>query len=52
VKPIVAVYHLDGPISESGKVDAGMFDVSFKTARSLTMLDLSRSLEKALADDR
>lgn len=50
-KTVVAVYQLNGPLSESGQVASGMFDLSFKTALPMTMLDLSRSLEKALADD-
>ena len=51
VKPIVAVYDLDGPISESGQGEQGLMDFSMKASRPLTMLDLSRSLEKAATDD-
>jgi protease-4 len=50
VKPIVAVYDLEGPISESGQGEPGLMDFSFETGRPLTMLDLSRSLERAMAD--
>lgn len=50
VKPIVAVYDLDGPISESGQGEDGMMDFSFDPSKPLTMLDLSRSMEKAAAD--
>lgn len=50
-KPIVAVYDLEGMISESGQVDASMLSLSMDASRPLTMLDLTRSLEKAAADD-
>lgn len=50
VKPIVAIYDLKGPISESGQGQGGLMDLSFEASRPLTMLELSRSLEKALSD--
>ena len=50
-KPIVAVYDLEGIISESGQVDASMLSLSMDASRPLTMLDLTRSLEKAATDD-
>ncbi len=50
VKPIIAVYDLDGPISESGQSERGMVDFSIDPSRPLTMLDLTRSLEKAATD--
>ena len=50
VKPIVAVYDLEGLVSESGQAAASMFDLSMDASRPLTMLDLTRSLNKAAAD--
>lgn len=50
VKPVVAVYDLDGPISESGQGEDGLMDFSIDPSKPLTMLDLSRSMEKAAAD--
>lgn len=49
-KPVVAVYDLEGIISESGQGEESMLDLSMDPSRPLTMLDLSRSLEKAAAD--
>ncbi len=51
VNPIIAVYDLEGPISESGQGEDGLLGLSMDAARPLTMLDLSRSLEKAAADE-
>jgi protease IV len=48
--PIVAVYDLKGPISESGQTERGFADFSLASSRPLTMLDLSSSLEKAATD--
>ena len=50
-KPIVAVYDLEGIISESGQADASMLSLSMDASRPLTMLDLTQSLEKAATDD-
>ena len=50
-KPIVAVYDLDGSVSESGQGDPTMFDLAMETSRPLTLHDLSRSLDKATKDD-
>ena len=50
VKPIIAVYDLEGAISETGKSEQGMLDFSFDPSRPPTLLDLTRSLEKAAAD--
>ncbi len=50
LKPIVAVYDLEGPLSESGQGAEGLMSLSMEASRPLTMLDLSRSLEKAAAD--
>ncbi|MFM2199583.1 MAG: hypothetical protein RLZZ505_3015 [Verrucomicrobiota bacterium] len=49
-KPVVAVYDLEGVLSESGQVMPSMLDVSFDAARPLTMLDLTRSLAKVASD--
>jgi protease IV len=49
-KPVVAVYDLEGVLSESGQPEAAMFDFSFDASLPLTLLDLTRSLEKAAAD--
>ncbi len=51
VKPIVAVYDLEGVISESGQ-DSGssLLSLSMDASRPLTMFDLTRSLEKVVAD--
>jgi len=50
VKPVVAVYDLEGLISESGQGEKSMLDFSMDASRPLTMLDVSRSMEKATAD--
>ena len=50
VKPIIAVYDIEGTVSESGQGEASMFDLSMDASRPLTMLDVTRSLEKAAAD--
>ena len=50
VKPIIAIYDLEGAISETGKSEQGMLDFSFDPSRPPTLLDLTRSLEKAAAD--
>lgn len=49
-KPVVAVYDLEGVLSESGQVMPSMLEITFDASRPLTMLDLTRSLEKAAAD--
>lgn len=51
VKPKIAVYDLENLISESGRSGQSPFDVSMDASRPLTMLDVTRSLEKAAADD-
>ena len=51
VKPIIAVYDLEGPISESGQSEDMLMGFSMNASRPLTMLDLTRSLEKALANE-
>ena len=50
-KSIVAVYDLDGPVSESGQGEPSMLDLAMETSRPLTLHDLSRSLGKAAKDD-
>ena len=49
-KPVLAVYDLEGALSESGQAESSMFDLSMDASRPLTMFDLSRSLGKAAAD--
>jgi len=49
-KPIVAIYDLDGVVTEAGRSKASLLDNPLDAAPPLTMLDLSRSLEKAAAD--
>lgn len=46
--PIIAVYDLDGPLSESGRAQASL--LSLDTSRSLTLFELSRSLGRARTD--
>jgi protease-4 len=50
VKPIVAVYDLEGIVSESGQGEESMLGLSVDPSRPLTMLDVTRSLEKAAAN--
>lgn len=50
VKPIIAIYDLDGAISEDGKADTSMLDNPLDAAPPLTLFDISRSMEMA-ADD-
>lgn len=50
LKPIIAVYDLEGAVSESGKSQPSMFDLSMDPSRPLTLLDVTRSLRKAAAD--
>lgn len=49
-KPKIAVYDLEGAISESGQGGESLLGLSMNAVRPLTMLDLTRSLEKAAAD--
>jgi len=50
VRPIIAVYDLDGVVTESGQSRGSMLDNPLDAAPPLTMLDVSRSLGKAAAD--
>ncbi|BCX48138.1 signal peptide peptidase SppA [Haloferula helveola] len=49
-KPIVAVYDLEGPLSESGVTSNSMFSMEFSPERPLTFHDLTRGLKMAAAD--
>ncbi len=47
---VVAVYRLEGLISESGRSEPTLLDLTSETQRPLTAFDLARSLEKAATD--
>lgn len=49
-KPTIAIYDLEGPISESGKSNESL--LSLDATLPLTMLDLTLSLQKAAADSK
>jgi protease IV len=49
-KPIVAIYDLEGLISESGQTETSLMNLSMDTSRPLTTFDITRSLEKAATD--
>lgn len=49
-KPIIAIYDLQGPLSESGQSSSSLLSLDFETSRPLTFFDVTRSLEKAAAD--
>lgn len=50
-KPVIAVYNLEGPLSESGKEEPDMLSMpDLAASRPLTLFDLTLSLEAA-ADD-
>jgi protease-4 len=48
--PVVAVYRLEGVVSESGRSEPSLLDLASDTARPVTAFDLTRSLEKAAVD--
>ncbi|MEO8616879.1 MAG: signal peptide peptidase SppA [Luteolibacter sp.] len=48
---IIAVYDLEGPVSESGKSGQELMDLSLKGSRPLTMLELTQSLGQAVSDE-
>ena len=50
VKPIIAIYDLAGLISEAGRTDTSLLDNPLAAAPPLTLLDISRSMEMAVAD--
>ncbi len=49
-KPVVAVYDLEGILSESGQVMPSMLELTLDASRPMTLLDLTRSLEKTATD--
>jgi len=52
-KPVVAIYDLEGTVSESGRPDASLLGgLDMDATRPLTLFDLTRSLKKAAADPK
>jgi protease-4 len=52
-KPIVAIYDLEGQLSESGRPQASLLGgLGMEATRPMTLFDVSRSLEKAAADPK
>lgn len=50
-KKIVAIYDLEGTLSESGRPQASLFGgLGLESNRPMTLFDITRSLEKAAAD--
>ncbi|BCU76767.1 signal peptide peptidase SppA [Luteolibacter sp. LG18] len=50
-KPIVAIYDLNDPVTESGTPEPSLFGgLNMDASRPLTTFDISRSLEKAATD--
>ncbi len=49
-KPKIAVYDLEGVVSESGQGSDSLMSLQMNSSRPLTLLDLTRSLEKARND--
>jgi protease-4 len=49
-KSTVAVYDLEGPLSESGAAGTSFFSMDFESARPLTFFDVALSLDKAARD--
>lgn len=49
---IVAVYDLEGALSESGRPEASLLNLGMQSGRPLTLFDLTRSLTKAAADPK
>lgn len=49
-KPVVAVYDLEGAISEGGQASSSLLDLSFDSRRPLTHFDLVQSLQTAASD--
>jgi protease-4 len=47
---VVAVYRLEGRVSESGRTEPTLLDLATDTQRPVTAFDLTRSLEKATVD--
>ena len=50
-KPIVAVYDLEGALSESGRAETSMLSMDFDAERPLTFHDLAGSFRDAAADE-
>lgn len=48
--PKIAVYDLEGTISESGQTEDSLLTLTMDATRPLTMVDLTSSLEKAVTD--
>jgi protease IV len=52
-KPVVAIYDLEGTVSESGRPEASLLGgLDMEATRPLTLFDLTRSLKKAAADPK
>jgi protease IV len=52
-KPVVAIYDLEGTVSESGRPDASLLGgLDMEATRPLTLFDITRSLKKAAADPK
>jgi protease-4 len=49
-KPVVAIYDIEEMVTESGQLEASMFDLGMDAARPLTLFDITRSLDKAAGD--
>jgi protease-4 len=50
-KPIVAVYDLEGALSENGRAEASMLSMNLDAERPLTFHDLAGAFRAAAADD-
>lgn len=51
-KPVVAIYDLEGTISESGQTQTSLLNLNLNSDRPLTFFDLTRSLAKASSDPK
>ncbi len=52
-KPVVAIYDLEGALSESGRAEASLLGgLGIEADRPMTLFDITRSLEKAAADPK
>lgn len=49
--PVVAVYDIEGFLSETGRLEPGLLSLDFQTERPLTFFDVAISLNQAAADD-
>lgn len=50
--PIIAVYDLENPVTESGKSSKGLLDLGGNASRPLTHFDIVRSLKAASEDEQ